>query len=64
MFQFGKDKKMSPQDKSEIEKTVENLVQKSRLNLIRLTKKSEDFKIMVNEVISTPQKTKFKKLTR
>lgn len=56
MFNLGRIKKMAPTEKTEMEKTVENLVQKSRENVVRLTKKSEDFKILANEILTAPQR--------
>lgn len=64
MFKLGKDKKMREFNKTEIEKTVENLVQKSRENTQRLIQKSEDFQKIAEQILNPPQRTKLKKALR
>jgi hypothetical protein len=56
MFNLGRIKKMPSTDKTEIEKTVENLVLKSRENVIRLVQKSESFNILADEILAGPKR--------
>ena len=61
MFNFGiivKDLKL----KTETEKIVENLVQLSSENTIRLIQKSNALKNMANDILSRPGISKLKKI--